>query len=327
MAQGEGFGPLMLPSPFIHPLSDEQVRIGDVVLGSGTSYTLTDFNPWDASDVVASDVALGARPGVVSGFNVYKSRPVSFKVFISGSPDTKETTQALGQALRYAMAPTSVDIALHFKIGGKQYFLMGRPRAVKADMKRWGAGHLSFDCRFLATDPRIYEASIQTASGTAFNATSAGLNFTTASGGSTRGALDFNPSGSGAGLRGYLNLLGSSTAPSSPVYAYNSGTISTPWQAQITPTAGTLSGLTVLHEQTQRKLVLSGLQITSETTLYLDSTDHAVLLYSGVNYVGKRNLLSSTSTWWDLLVGDNTFTITVSTGTANITVNWYTTEV
>lgn len=318
----------MLPSPFIHTLSDEQVRIGDVTIGEGTSYVLTDFNPWDATDIVSTDVALGARAGVVSGFNVYKTRPVSFRVFIGGSNSTKSETQELGQALRRAMAPSSVDVSLQFKIGGIQYFLMGRPRGIKADMKRWGAGHLSFDCRFLATDPRIYTAALLSATGTAFNSTSSGINFTTASGGSTRGALDFHPSGSGAGARGYLDLLGSSSAPPTPVVARNTGTISTPWQAQITPTGGgTVSGLSIVHDQTQRKLVLSGLAIATGTTLYLDSGDHAVLLSSGGNYVGRRNLLSSDSTWWDLQVGDNTFTTTVSTGTASINVNWYTTEV
>jgi flagellar hook assembly protein FlgD len=494
----------MLPDPTIPTLSDEQAQISGLTMGEGTSFSLVEFNPWDASDVVASDVALGARPGVVSGFNVQKTRAVSFRVFIAGSPDTKAATQELGRQLRQAMAPTSQDIALHFRIGGEQYFLVGRPRAVKADMKRWGAGHLTFECRFLATDPRIYSASLQESSSTAFSIASAGFllsdqfptfstvtitnatpavvsytghgqasgtpvyfttdgtlptgitankqyyvqvvnansfqlnNFqdnaiagsgtgkvATSSAGSgvhtatfdpAGGWVNFHPTGTsdtatitnaspavvtdvahgqtsgnpvyfttdgtlpagitanyqyyvqvvtadtyklnylqdnaisnltaglvvstsaGSGTHtanyfpvgGYLDWGFSSSSPAVPVVAYNSGTVSTPWQAAITSTnpSANVNNISITHIETQRKLVLSGIYLVAGSTLYLDSSDHAVLVYSGSNYVGRRNLLTADSTWWDLKVGTNTFQVDVSGGgTATIKLNWYTIEV
>jgi hypothetical protein len=494
----------MLPNPTIPTLSDEQAQISGVTMGEGTSFLLVDFNPWDASDVVASDVALGARPGVVSGFNVQKTRPVSFRVFIAGSPDTKAETQELGRQLRQAMAPTSQDIALHFRISGEQYFLMGRPRAIKADMKRWGAGHLAFDCRFLATDPRIYSASLQESSSTAYSSVSAGLllsnsaaffstvtitnatpavvsytghsqtsgtpvyftttgtlptgitankqyyvqvvdansfqlntlqdnaiadsgtgKVATSSAGSgvhtaildrAEGWMNFHPTGTsdtatitnaspavvtdvghgqasgkpvyftttgtlpagitanyqyyvqvvtadtyklnylqdnavsnltaglvastsaGSGTHtanyfpvgGYLDWGVSSSSPAVPVSAFNSGTVSTPWQASITSTnsAANVNNISITHVETQRKLVLSGIYLVAGSTLYLDSSDHAVLLYSGSNYSGRRNLLTASSTWWDLQVGTNTFQVDVSGGgTATVKLNWYTIEV
>ena len=91
-----------------------------LTVGADTPYILTSFAPWDAADIAATDIPLGARPGVISGANVYKSRPVSFKVMIPGSPSTKDQTSALGMALRTAMAPSDVDVPLHFRIGGSQ---------------------------------------------------------------------------------------------------------------------------------------------------------------------------------------------------------------
>ncbi|CAB5220395.1 Siphovirus-type tail component [uncultured Caudovirales phage] len=317
----------MLPSVADTTLSDEQIQVGSVVMGSGTPYIITGFNPWDGSDVVSNDATLGARPGVISGYNVYRSRAITFTVVIAGSPDTKAVTQSLGAALRVAMSPQNYDIPLHFMLGGNQYFVMGRPRTVRADMKRWGAGHLTFECRFLATDPRIYEYGLNTTTGSAYVSTSSGLNFNTASGAGSIGAIDFHSSGS---LTGYLDLLGSSTTPDAPASAYNSGTVSTPWQLQITPNDSTaVSGLVITHVESGSKLALSSIVLAYGTTLYLDSSDHAVLTNTGGNsqFTSARNLLSSDSTWWDLQVGSNTFQMDVSTGTANATLYWYTIEV
>ena len=294
-------------------LTDEQISINGVVMGEGTGYMLVDFNPWDAPEVVATDVALGARPGIISGKNTYKSRAVGFRVFIAGSADTKADTHALGTAIRTAMQPSDTDVPLHFSIAGTQYFMMGRPRSVKADTKRWGAGHLTFECRFLATDPRIYVSSLQYAASSLYTTDGvSGLNF----------PIQFP-----------LDLKGTTSTLSPPQAALciNNGQISTGWFMAI-EAIDSVTGVSIDFyppdsPTSTQKLDFPSINIPAGSRLLIDSSEHAVLLYSGSGYVGARNFLSADSTWWDLPVGESSFLINVSAGTATATINWFNTEV
>lgn len=300
----------MLPNVAAMQLEDEQVSIGGLTMGQGTPYIITEFNPWDAAEVTATDVGLGARPGVVSGINVYKSRPVSFRVFIPASEDGKPGTAQRSSALRTAMAPSNVDIPLHFRIGGVTYFAMGRPRMVKGDTKRWGAGHLSFECRFLATDPRIYRSELQAQNLLLAVTSTSGMRF----------PLDLDPA---------LDLRHGADLAIPPITCFNDGTVPASWQIVITATPDGIGagGISVYSAETGRALSLPNISLAPGSTLYLDSSEHSVLTTAGSNYVVARQYLSADSTWWDLQVGTNSILVNIGSGAAEAVIYWYPAEV
>lgn len=264
--------------------ANEQILINGLLIGPGTSYNITSFNPWEAPDIASSDIKRGVRTGVVSGIDSYGAKRVSFQVIADGA-GSKTTVLALTRAMRAAFDVQAEDVWLQFRLDGVDYQMRGRPRGAAADTKLYGRGYMGFDCRFVATDPRIYKVAAST---------------------SVQGLV---PAG-GSGIAFPLGFpLGFGVAASRSFTLTSNGTVNTPWSLNLT---GWINDPYIINLTTGQGLYFSGFSQSNgwiQNTV-IDSFDRTITRFeNGENQGSYRRYLTSDSRWWDLAPGDNVMQI------------------
>lgn len=145
------------------PLEPEQVQVRDLVMGPGTDYIVTAFNPWNRQAKVAGE---GPNPwghGGYSGAEWLDVTVVNFGIHTVGTSSTDWLIKhrALDQA--FAPVETGADIELRFAIGADEYLMWGRPRMLNPQIQNIRSGEITTSASFVCLDPLIYSAELHEA--------------------------------------------------------------------------------------------------------------------------------------------------------------------
>ena len=146
-------------------LVDGQVQVRDLVLGCGTPYRVTEFDPW--SRQVRDDAAGGARPwsgGTWYGAEFVDEAVVPWNVYIAA--ENQAEWLALHQELIAAFEPVgadALDVELRFGVAGSEFVMFGRPRMAQMDRGRMrvGKGRSWTSVAFVAPGGRIFSGEEQ----------------------------------------------------------------------------------------------------------------------------------------------------------------------
>ena len=146
-------------------LVDGQVQVRDLVLGCGTPYRVTEFDPW--SRQVRDDAAGGARPwsgGTWYGAEFVDEAVVPWNVYIAA--ESQAEWLALHQELIAAFEPVgadALDVELRFGVAGSEFVMFGRPRMAQMDRGRMrvGKGRSWTSVAFVAPGGRIFSGEEQ----------------------------------------------------------------------------------------------------------------------------------------------------------------------
>lgn len=274
---------------------DVTATVDGLTIGAGTVFRWASFPDglFNTPQIRVGDIARAQAHGVIAGQDWLGSVAIAFDIVITGTSRTDAETQL--QLLLAAFAPSAVDVPLDVRISGApdEYRMYGRPRGVQTALgKGLLSGTIRARCEFVATDPRRYSTTLQTAS-TGLGTATGGLAFPAVA-----------PFVFGAG--------GTGNTMSCP----NPGTFPTPWVATFT---GPLVAPTITHVASGKALILSGANLAAGETLVVDSKARTVLL----NGTASRYLwLAAASQWFDLDPGANSVNLTGASGAGNVSIAW-----
>jgi len=144
-------------------LLEGQVRVGDLVMGPGTSYIVSSFNPYNRSVRASQSGDAPWSDGGWSGAEWREVAVVNMGIHIDGSSNTE--WQALHWALDAAFAPvrTGSDVELRWVNAGTEYLMYGRPRMLQPLIRNLRSGQVTSSASFVCPDPSIYSAEEYTA--------------------------------------------------------------------------------------------------------------------------------------------------------------------
>jgi hypothetical protein len=265
-----------------------QWELNGLLMGQGTSYLVEDFQMWVAPDIRPGETVRAQSHGAFPGTDWLGTRLVSAIVNITPSTQTAEI--AAMQTLAGAWQPPAdgATVPLVWQVGdGVKYRLNGKPRLASTAFEYW----MPTECRFVATDPRIY-ANTESSASTGLATGSGGLSF------AATAPFVFGTSG-GA----FMSCT-------------NSGTFNAPWTATFT---GPLVAPTLTHVGTGKALILSGASIAAGETLVVSSASRTVLLNGTAS---RYSWLAATSQWFDLSPGANSVNLTGASGAGSVTIAW-----
>lgn len=135
---------------------DRQVELQGLLMGPGTPYSIELFNPRVFPDLATGDLGRPQRHGVLSGRDLLRARRIPAKINIVAAG--KQAAIDALDALIAAWQPLETDVPLVWRSGEITYRAYGRPRlADVTNYARVVAGTLPIECRFLATDPYLYD--------------------------------------------------------------------------------------------------------------------------------------------------------------------------
>lgn len=274
---------------------DVTAVINGLTIGAGTSYRWADWPQGllETPSIRVGDVPRAQAHGVIAGLDWMNSLAISFDILVLGSSRTDAEVKLA--ALLAAFAPEQSNVALDVRISGSpsEYRLYGRPRGVQTALGRgFLSGTIRARAEFLATDPRKYSTTEQTAS-TGLATSSGGLTFPASA------PFVFGSGGSGSTM-------------SCP----NDGTFAAPWVATF---AGPLVAPTLTHVDSGKALILSGANIAAGETLIVDSLARTILLNGTAS---RYSWLAATSQWFDLSPGTNSVNLTGASGSGTVSLAW-----
>lgn len=139
--------------------ADRQVELEGLLMGPGTSYAWEQFNPWDYPDLAANDMGLAQRHGVMSGSDLLRARRIGGILHVVTA--SKQATIDAFHTLVAAWQPQQTDVPLTFRAGSRTYRVNGRPRRAAGDPRLIHGGAMRVECRFIATDPFLYDNTEQ----------------------------------------------------------------------------------------------------------------------------------------------------------------------
>lgn len=264
-----------------------QVELNGLLMGDNV-YKVRSFDPWAAPVVRPSENPRAQAHGMFSGRDWLGERLVQLELGMLSATYVDE--QAARRALAGAWQPAGegeTDVLVWMEDDGARYCLFGKPRLADTRVEP----RLYSVCRFIATDPRIYSATVSTASASLPTA-SGGLTFPAAA------PFVFGSAGSGGSIA-----------------ATNSGTFETPWTATFT---GPLVAPTLTHTGQGKTLSFTGTLAAGET-LVLDSVEKTVLLNGTAS---RYSWLAATSQWFTLPAGANALQFGGASGTGTCSVSW-----
>lgn len=140
-------------------LEEGQVKVRDLVMGPGTDYIITHFNPWSR---LAKTEAAGTNPyadGSWSGPEFWDSVTIPLTVHPAG--DSAAGWDTLHWNLVQALRPIrtdSVDPEIHWRNGGIEYMMRARPRAIDPSVINMATGDVTTSCSLQALDPAVYSS-------------------------------------------------------------------------------------------------------------------------------------------------------------------------
>lgn len=261
--------------------------------GSGQSVKIVEATGFDDLPAIRSgDIARSADHGSFLGSAWLGSRVVTFTLRIRGQA-TQTALDAVIDSLRQA---TIVQNAQNLPLvlnGNRQINCRPTRRSIPDRIEDWGAWTTEPVVEFTATDPRIYDSSLQ--------APSTGL--ATVSGGMTFPAtfpLAFGAAASG----GYIFVTNNGTFETRPV-AIIQGPVTNPAIQNVT------SGQTLSFNIT----------LASTDTLTVDFNARTVMLNGSAN---RYNAIASGSSWFTLAPGNSTvrFLASAYNGSATLTLQY-----
>ena len=265
-----------------------QWELNGLLMGQGTTYVVEDFAMWIAPEIRAGELNRAQQHGMYPGTDWLGARMVSAVVNIT--PSTQTAEMAAMQALTGAWQPPTggTTVPLVWQVGdGVKYRLNGKPRLASPSFEYW----MPSECRFIATDPRIY-ANTESSATTSLSTASGGLTF------AATAPFVFGTSGTG-----------------STMTCTNSGNFSAPWVATFT---GPLVAPTLTHVSSGKVLAFTG-TIASGETLVVDSAAKTVLLNGTAS---RYSWLLSTSRWFDLDPGSNAVNFGGASGAGSVSIAW-----
>lgn len=145
-------------------LSEGQVQVRDLVMGEGTQFIVSAFNPYNRS--VRAD-RTGDAPwgdGGWSGSEWREVAVVNMGVHIDASSNAE--WQALHWQLDAAFAPIRTgasEIELRWMNAGTEYLMFGRPRMLQPTIRNLRSGQVTASASFVCPDPAIYSGIEHTA--------------------------------------------------------------------------------------------------------------------------------------------------------------------
>jgi hypothetical protein len=141
------------------PLEEGQVKVRDLVMGPGTDYIVTHFNPW--STLTRADHS-GSNPYADGGWSGPEYlEPVQIPLTVHPDANGTADWQELHWNLRSALRPIrteSVEPEIHWRNGGVDYMMYARPRATDPAVLNMATGDVTTSCSLLALDPHIYSS-------------------------------------------------------------------------------------------------------------------------------------------------------------------------
>lgn len=144
-------------------MDDGQVSVNGLVMGDGTDYIITDFNPWTRQARVTGSGDNPWSDGSWAGTEFYESVVVNMGIHTIGT--SAADWQAKHWALMRAFAPirtSLVEAELRWVIGGVEYLMRGRPRMLSPKIQNINSGEITSSASFVALDPAIYSADEHT---------------------------------------------------------------------------------------------------------------------------------------------------------------------
>ena len=244
----------------------------------------------DLPSVEQSDIALGRAHGLLAGPMFGRGRTITLvgEIEQGSAASFREAVDAF----RSATSLRSDEQALAFRIG------MDDPRMVYARVVRrtvpndqafsYGLGTVGV--QWVATDPRIYSTTLQSASTTP---------------GSSIGGLSFP--------HGFPHGFG--TATSGTLEVTNDGNAGAPWTATLT---GPLSSPRIRLLGLDGELAFSGFDLAAGQTLTLDSLNRSVLLEGTASRYGSLSVRD----WFEFPPGGATVGFSASSGAGSLSMTW-----
>lgn len=264
-----------------------QWELNGLLMGANTVYEVRGFDMWAAPDVRGGETARAQQHGMYPGTDWLGGRLA--KMNISITPVNEDADLLARQNLASAwQIPSSGVAQLVWREGSTKYALFGKPRL--ADTR--GEFRLPTECRFIATDPRIY-ANAASSAVTGLATATGGLSFSAAA------PFVFGTSGSG-----------------STMSCTNAGTFDAPWTATFT---GPLVAPALTQVSTGKVLNFSGASLAAGESLVIDSAARTVLLNGTAS---RYSWLSVASQWFNLSPGANSINLTGASGAGTVTINW-----
>ena len=228
------------------------------------------------------------RDGGYVGAQFYGMRLITLTGYFFGSPAVLETAR---RNLAAAVASPSVTLNITSN-AGNQYVLFCNIDSLDMPIIR-SMNRAPFKISLIATDPIIYDNS---ASGAV--------------------SVTVNPA-RGGGITWPVTWPIQWAAGSQPTTVNNSG------NATIYPTitlTNVMTNPTITNQTTGQFFTLSGITTAAGDQLVIDMKNRTVLLNGG----SVLPYVTSTSSWWPLLPGNNSINLTTNSGTDNVvaTVSW-----
>lgn len=135
---------------------DGQVEVNGLLMGPGTQFYVTAFNPFTRA--VRHRMADRAwASGSWSGREDAEAAAIPLRLHIEAETDSGWL--AAQQSVNSALRASSVDVELRWRIAGVEYLMFVRPRLVEPSPETMTYGHGPVNCALMALDPNVYSAA------------------------------------------------------------------------------------------------------------------------------------------------------------------------
>jgi hypothetical protein len=134
-----------------------QVSVRNLVMGEGTPYEVSEFNPYNRHVRAEQSGPRAWNHGGWSGVEWAEEVVVPMRIAIVANniDDWLAAHQQLMAAFA-AVGESPADVELRWELAGREFVMFGRPRMVEPDIKRIVNGHSFTSAAFVALDPLIY---------------------------------------------------------------------------------------------------------------------------------------------------------------------------
>lgn len=263
---------------------------GTLLMGSGATFEVETISGLDdLPDVESSDSPWDAAYGSDPGRDLARDRTITASGDFMAEDDATMAADLAELRASLTVGLVSTFAWRHPGEDARFVYARCRRRSIPVDVRR-ALGSPTWTAQWVAVDPLVYSATEQSGS---TGRVEAGSGFTS----------PFTPP----------FTLGASVSGS--VRIDNDGSVAGPWTARLD---GPLTN-PVISNGTERLAFTAngGLDLAAGEFVLLDSRDRSVLLAGTAD---RRLVLSVDSRWWNLLTGENDFTLTADAGTGTLTV-------